>query len=283
MTLLAVKWYEYAGQEDAWRAFWHDVCLYLPICPAPSFFEGPTARLWETGAYDLTWACGGDVALNPRQFCPLVVPVFGPAATDPGTYQSLILRLKKAEDRQTQDQRSEDPRPKDFKTKDLKPQKRRIGINGPLSTSGHLALAHWWHGQGYAAPQQVIITGGHEASVQALLAQQIDMAAIDSQGWHLLQRAYPALAHRVTVEAKTRILPAPPLCIPGHQSVSQSGQAQAWRDGFAAANRALQNGELHDHGLGITGFVPAKDQAYKDLALELKKQISAGQVLCQVP
>ena len=259
MSTFAVKWYEYADQGPAWRRLWENLSGYLPVEYPIEFTHEDTANLWANGSYDLTWACGGDVALNPGQFTPLVVPVFKGAPTPPGTYYSRIL------------QRTE--------TLDRPPCDLRIGLNSAASVSGHLTLAHWWYDQEHEAPKEVRITGGHEASVKALLDNQIDMAAIDSQGWHLLLQAYPALETDVHMTARSQILPAPPLCLPG----TKAGEAANWREGFAHAGEYLKLGTLDDQGLGLIDFAPVNEQTYARLRSKLTAQLDDGRLLTAIP
>lgn len=251
MNLFAVKWYEYAGHAQQWEAFWRDLAAYLPV-DEPTFHKGPTDDLWGSQTYALTWACGGDVALYPDLFTPVAVPAMG-TPTQPGQYHSLILARAHA----------------DMAHAD----RLKVGINYASSLSGHLALADWWHGQGWARPTQVCQTGGHEASVQALLRGQVDLIALDSQGINLLYHAYPALKSCQAI-GKTKARPAPPLCRP-----KGAGDFGAWQKGFARARTALKAGTLDARALGIRDLLPVNRAPYDALASDLKAQIANNHVL----
>ena len=166
MSFLAMKWYDYGGQEARWHALWTAMVPYLPIQDA-QLYQGASADLWADREFAMTWACGGDVALNPGRFAPFAIPIMD---GEDGTYCSHILL-----------------RP------GVKIEQARVGLNQAHSQSGHLALARWWHQQGLPLPE-VRVTGGHEASVGALLSGDVDLIAVDSQGYLLLLQATPALA-----------------------------------------------------------------------------------------
>ena len=250
-----VNWYEYAGQRAAWRTFWQSLTPYLPLEQPVQFEDGAPSTLRPDSDLDLIWVCGGDLALHPERFVPLVVPVFQSAPTRPGIYCSLVVQQKASHSHP--------------------PTALRLGINGPESVSGHFALAHWWQDQGYGSPKSAQVTGGHEVSVQRLLAGEVDLIALDSQGWGLLVRAYPNLTAQAEVIAQTQILPAPPLCLP----VAKADQSEVWRAGFARAAAALRDQSLNDQNLGLIDFVPVQAADYAELGQILTAQLANGPFL----
>lgn len=255
MSTLAVRWYEYEGQRQQWRGLWTSLANYLPLDEALNFFEESPETLWRSGQYDLTWACGGDVACTPHLFSPICVPVFKDAQTPEGHYCSPIIQRRETLGHPKSD--------------------LRVGLNMRASVSGHFALARWWQEQGYAPPAQVHLTGGHELSVQALIGGDIDLAAIDSQGWPLLLRAYPELTKVMEVVGHTAILRAPPICLPA----GAEDKTQDFRDGFAQADRDLRAAKLSDQGLGLIGFRLVEKTAYEQMRPSLLDQIVNGPLL----
>ena len=256
MSLFAVQWYEYAGQAARWRQFWQQLSGFVPARAPIRFWTQDPEPLWRSGEYDLTWACGGDVALHPGRFCPIAVPIFAASPLAPGQYCSLIVRRHGA--------------------CDLPFAQLQVGLNAAASVSGHLALARWWHAAGHPDPARVLVTGGHEASVRALLDGRVDLAALDSQGFDLLGEAYEGLVTHCQIIAQTPPLPAPPLCLPAGIDPRQES---AWREGLRAASAALATGDLHDCGLGICGFHPVTEADYKGLGDDLRRQLASGRTL----
>ncbi len=253
MSLFAVQWYEYAGQATRWRQFWQQLGAFVPACAPINFWAQDLEPLWQSGDYDLTWACGGDVALNPGRFCPITVPQFTASPVAPGHYCSFILRRRAVGDRPF--------------------AHLQVGVNAEASVSGQLALARWWNAAGHPDPAGVLVTGGHEASVRALLDGRVDLVALDSQGFRLLVEAYEDLLIHCQVIAQTPPLPAPPLCLPAGIDPAQE---TAWREGLRAASAALATGDLQDCGLGICGFHSVTEADYQGLRYNLERQLASG-------
>lgn len=264
MSLFAVKWYEYAHQSDQWRALWHALAAYLPIEGQLELYAGETEILWQDGSYDLTWACGGDVALNPDRFQPLAVPVLKTDLSIPDEkYCSLIVQRKE--------------------TLAVSKSNLRIGLNYATSYSGHLAFAKWWHELGLPRPSHVQITGGHEDSVLDLIGGKIDTAAIDSKAWRFLRQAYPAMEQSFEVVAQTQVQPAPPLCLPAIKA--QNAHAlKAWQEGFEAADAALKEEKIPEaRSLGLIGFHPVGAETYAPLRESILAQLDQARVLTDLP
>lgn len=259
MSILALNWYEYAEQSLTWQRFWREVCNYLPIRGAIEFYSGNLTELVNAGNYDLAWTCGGDVAVNPNRFMPITVPIFAHSKLPNGYYKSLILRRQDV--------------------RDASLRSLSVGVNYPQSVSGHMALAKWWFHKTKKNPFNVVLTGAHEASAQALLSGTIDIAAIDYLGYEFLLRAYPKLAQTCEIIGHTDIIPAPPLCIPADTGTNLE---LSWRASFEAASKALQSKIIQNHGLGIVGFHSVQASNYRNLSRTLKEQISAAQVFIPI-
>jgi ABC-type phosphate/phosphonate transport system substrate-binding protein len=91
---------------------------------------------------------------------------------------------------------------------------RRCAVNDAASNSGmnmfRAAIATVAAGDSRFF-NEVVMTGGHVASVQAVVAGQADAAAIDCVTWAQLQRLRPAATRRLRVLAWTAASPGLPL------------------------------------------------------------------------
>ncbi len=122
--------------------------------------------------------------------------------------------------------------------------KARFAANAMMSHSGYGAAQDWAgsHGFTFGAP---LITGSHDASLQAVATGRADIAALDAQTWRMQQQDLPA-GQEVSVIAHTTTSP----CM---TFITKHGQDYA--PYFAAIAAAI--GDLsHDHAqiLGLTGI-----------------------------
>lgn len=112
---------------------------------------------------------------------------------------------------------------------------------------------------------QVIITGGHAASLQAVAEGEADIAAIDAVSFHHLQRTQPAMCDR------TRII-GPSISLPGLPFISHRPDSDEFphdqhsRSLPDALNRRLGNLDpVHADLLRITRFDPIRLRDYRSI------------------
>ena len=84
----------------------------------------------------------------------------------------------------------------------------RLAINEPLSQSGWGSI-HRYAGERGIALARPRVTGAHVLSIAALLAGEVDLAAVDAHTWRLAQRYLPETAGLVERD-RTRPTPGTP-------------------------------------------------------------------------
>jgi ABC-type phosphate/phosphonate transport system substrate-binding protein len=107
-----------------------------------------------------------------------------------------------------------------------------LAINQPDSWSGHHALRAHLHrlGRPDAAFARIVMTGSHEASIDALIDGSADVAAIDDTVWTARTARDPAAA-ALSVVDRTEAWPAPPFSL---TNVVDEDLAAAIRDSLPA-------------------------------------------------
>lgn len=209
---------------DHLRSRGHDLEVGDPIVAAEHRYEG----------IDLLWACGLLTMELMADGLDLVVslgPVFeGQSAA---LYHSVIITRA-------------DP------VGSIRPG-RRLAVNDYGSWSGYRGLLHHSAAGGRYQPARsadIVLTGSHVASVNAVARGEADMAAIDSTVWDWLSEREPHLATEVDVVGRTVDWPAPPVSIgPGVDPGLRAGLVSDLLD-FA----------------GPPTLVPASPDAYRFMA-----------------
>jgi ABC-type phosphate/phosphonate transport system substrate-binding protein len=116
----------------------------------------------------------------------------------------------------------------------------------------------------------IVVTGSHEASVEAIAAGKADLASIDCVSFALLSRGRPELVERVTVVAETPLSP----CLPFIASARLPASAIAAVRGalFAAlADPALEKARVT---LGLKGARVVAPADY-DRVIEIERNAAA--------
>lgn len=129
----------------------------------------------------------------------------------------------------------------------------RLAINGHDSQSG------WAAPQNHAATiggrfTDILVTGAHKASAQAVADGQADIAAIDARTWALIDAHLPDLAARLRIAAHTAPTPGLPLITA--RTLDPAAIAAAVRQaiaGLSSEDRAA---------LGILGLADVPAEAY---------------------
>ena len=167
--------------------------------------ETPLLAQWCSERLVLSQCCGSDLfLLEPPALQPVARPVFSGLDCEPGDYYSYIAA----------------------------PVKRyatvRAAINNIGSRSGHLALAQWLAARRHDVAE-VIVTGSHAASLEALRRGDADIAAIDAFSWRVVDtRGVETLGRR----------PRPPF----RKSRRKPGASRMDTGGAAGCHRSFRRG-----------------------------------------
>ena len=202
----------------------------LGINADPRPHRDSTYQLIQGGQFLVAQCCGLDLIRQFNHIQPLVVPVYDNGSA-PGWYCSyLVCRPEAAE------------RPLD---------QLRWTANYDTSWSGYFAGLVWLRDQGLDPKvlAQAPRSGGHRASLEALLAGETDAAFVDSVTFSLLRQPM-ALDRRLHVRAKTAQVPSCPLVVP-------SGMDPQVKDQLRALFRQPMSSQLGRAAMatGITAFV----------------------------
>ena len=138
-----------------------------------------------------------------------------------------------------------------------------LAINQPDSWSGHHALRAHLHriGLPQAGFGRIVVTGSHEASIDALIDGTADIAAIDDTVWSARISRDPRAAALCVID-RTDTWPAPPFSL---TDVTDTGLGAAIRDalpgvavpGLAAIERASdEDYAVFRDGLGVSRSLP---------------------------
>lgn len=163
----SLPWYEVPGTRVRWDRLWRrvrDALMERGVEGVPETLDRETPLLaqWCSERLVLSQCCGSDLfLLEPPALQPVARPVFSGLDCEPGDYYSYIAA----------------------------PVKRyatvRAAINNIGSRSGHLALAQWLAARRHDVAE-VIVTGSHAASLEALRRGDADIAAIDAFSWRVV-------------------------------------------------------------------------------------------------
>jgi ABC-type phosphate/phosphonate transport system substrate-binding protein len=150
---------------------------------------------------------------------------------------------------------------------------RVFGCNSLLSNSGmnlpRLSLARIAAGKPFFS--SVVMTGGHAASLDRLLADAIDVCSIDNVTWGFLQKFRPDLAMRFRVLDETVSSPTLPFVTSSTTSDAEAAIiVDALNDLFGDPETASLRLALELSGIAVPD-VPAYEQlaAYEKMAAEM--------------
>lgn len=225
-------WYDVGSARVGWDALWRALSPYLielgygPLDEA--FDRRPGRDQWHDRRLLISQCCGLDVVGQASHLEPIAAPVFGHLDCEPGDYYSLVVA------RETPD------------------QSVSVAINDRHSRSGHTALRHWLSDTERRAIEAVC-TGSHANSIAAVLAGQVDLAAIDAISWRALHT--PDLV----IIGRTPVAPAPPFI------TAPDLASDPLREALAAAIDDCGNRSP----LGLCGIVPCDRDRYETLREDL--------------
>ncbi len=137
---------------------------------------------------------------------------------------------------------------------------RRVGYNDPISLSGRLALMLHLNelGRDLSFFSETICTGSHDASLQALSDELIDVATIDSTVFRLRRAAGEPSAVHTRVVATLGPHPVQPIVV-------SAGLAVALRDHIRKALASLTGDPARLAPYSCLGFSPVSDSSYDAL------------------
>ncbi len=229
--IVNLPWYDYPGQETELDRFWLLLRRELQLIVD---MELPVALDRDTDFQDqwinpqllLSQCCGPDLyEAQNRELVAIGRPVFGKLGCSEGNYFSYIVASKKL------------------------PRSPVVGVNALTSNSGCTALLAWLDRQ-EITPAAIVLTDSHEASLQAIRDQVVDVAAIDANSWSLLDHA------EVTIIDYSEEMPAPPFVQSRFSPIPPI-------DMFAGISGTLNKMPV----VGMTGMTPVSKEIYKDLSL----------------
>jgi phosphonate transport system substrate-binding protein len=131
----------------------------------------------------------------------------------------------------------------------------------------HESLTGFWHtnrqlGDSAAFFSSVRFTGSHDLSLMACASELSDGAAISSTVYSLMCERIPNLANRIRIIDSSAPFPATPIVVRKSLPAARREALQAALVGLSSS----PDGRKLLQGLGITGFVPAQNDAYAALA-----------------
>jgi hypothetical protein len=145
--------------------------------------------LLESDQLLLTQTCGFYLATDKPKFLNIVgTPVFDLPECPPGFYFSYFVSAKTSLG-----------------------GKLRLAVNDLRSWSGcHTLLQFCEHENLKVDFSRTVVTGGHHASIEKVIGNECDIAAIDAVTWHLYLENDPQFLSDLEILGRSGILPAPP-------------------------------------------------------------------------
>jgi ABC-type phosphate/phosphonate transport system substrate-binding protein len=210
--------------------------IAIPVSFDMSMSDADRRLMVDGGSADVWWLCGLEtlVAQDGGSGLEIVAaPVF-PGQPGP-TYHSVVVASGSARVSSLDDLTGS-----------------VLAINEPRSWSGNHALRALLAERGTGAPlfREVMVTGGHEASIDAVVAGTADLAAIDHTVWADRTARDPATA-TLRVLGRTPDWPAPPFSVSG---ALDRGLARALRDALVEMRPS-----------GLDAIVAASERDYEPL------------------
>ena len=207
MTQVSLPMYDWPEVSGLWDALWAEMSVALAAFGAPE-------RLDRSGvpveAALLTQTCGWPLVREGWDVEIVGAFDFGLKGCRPGEYRSVLIEG---------------------------PGQGPVAVNEMGSQSGYAALCRYLG----TRPDEVILTGSHRASVQAVAQGRAGMAAIDAVSWRLAE------AHEVAAGACRVVGHSPP--VPGLPLVARREGAAM----FEALEPVMQSHAAT--ALGISGLV----------------------------
>jgi ABC-type phosphate/phosphonate transport system substrate-binding protein len=264
VTLVAsLGMYDHPAQRSANDALWHGIADRLrgggvPGVPDDLDRSRSVEAIWHDPRLLLAQACGYPLTAPEAPAVRLIaLPVYDVPGCDGATHRSVIV--VRAADRAAA-------------VADLRGQ--RVAINAATSNTGMNLLRAVVAplADGAAFFSQVVVTGGHRASAEAVVRDDADTAAIDCVTWAALRRHEPGLTERLRVIATTGATTALPFVT-----------AAATSDAHIAAIRAALAAVVADPALTtardalfLRDIVPADETSLAPVRSTEREAIALG-------
>ncbi len=257
--------YDHPAQQAANNALWAWIAARLAgagVADVPRALDRSRAPdvLWHDPALLLGQACGYPYARFHRErLRPLAVPRYAAPHCE-GTRHCSVIIARAA------DTRIALP---DFAG-------ALAAINEPASNTGVNLLRHTAAEQGGPGPffGGMIRTGGHIASMRAVIAGEADLAAIDAVTFAAAEASYPGLSGQLKIIALSRSVPALPFVTSAQTPEPVAALVQE------ALQAAMHAPDLADEraALLLIGAEPVQPSAY-DEVLELERAADKAGIL----
>lgn len=233
--------YPFAGWRSATDSFWTDVREQMPELPPLAPWPGDPHREWHDPDLVLAQVCAWPLVTS---LADILRPV--------GTFRY-----------RTPDWSGDHYRSVVIARRELGPDPTLVAaVNGLGSLSGWISLA-WWCGELVGArrwPGQVLLTGSHLASLEAVRTGAADVASMDAITFAHVQRDRAELMGDVRQIGAGPLVPCLPLVCPiGHDEDS----AERLRVALATAAERPKSATAT---LMIAGFSPLGDADYAPVA-----------------
>ncbi|MEM6578795.1 MAG: PhnD/SsuA/transferrin family substrate-binding protein, partial [Pseudomonadota bacterium] len=235
-ALASLPMYDRPELRAANTRLWEAIRRHLPHAPASLSFPDDLWLHWRSPDLWVSQTCGLPYRAHLHGRLTLLgTPDYGLDGCPPGFYRSAIVI------------RRDDPR-RSF----IEFQQARLAYNEPLSQSGWAAPFFHARKHGFAF-SDLLQTGSHSASAQAVIRGAADLAALDAQSWRLMQR-YDAWSVALRVVDYTAPTPALPFVTAQNDVVSEIKEA------VQTAIAALSPEDRHM--LDLKGLIDIPHDAY---------------------
>lgn len=243
--------YDFPELRSDWNALYRAAACRVDGAPPALRWDVDPHESWLLPHLAIGMACGWPLVKTLRDQVR-VIGTFSYAGTDgpPHIYRSAIvardLTLAQIADA---------------------PAHHRAALNSDDSLSGSISLLAAFD-LGFQWPGEVVYTGSHVASIEAVRSGAADVAAIDAMTWAYRSRAAPETLDGLTIIGHGPLVPCLPLIVPATTSASA---IIAWREGLAAA---IADPELDGplRTLMINDFVPLDAADYETALAELVRR-----------
>ena len=228
----ALPWYDFASTRAVLDCVWQEARTLLAAqgfsrTPPALDREATSTALWAHPELTLSQCCGLDLFHPPtRNVVPFAAPVMSLDVT-PGMYFSHIVASAAS----------------DMRSPPI------IAINDHRSHSGNTAVRAWLDGNGHQ-DYQVVVSGSHAGSIEAVQSGRADLAAIDALSWRYLD------SKGLEIIGASTPVPAPPFITGTECAIPTEVLITALDIAF----------RTHGHPLGITGVLPISKSEYAVIA-----------------
>lgn len=182
--LASLPMYDWPECRDETLAFWQGLRAAVPGLPEALTVPADVHIHWQDPALVFSQTCWGPLSLGLiAALEPLAQPDYSAFEGGRGPFYRSALVMRQAAAGGLADLLGG----------------RRLAVNGTESLSGYLCLREELGAAPEAVASEMIVTGSHRASVQAVAGGRADIAAIDCRSWHLARRFEPCAAALVVV------------------------------------------------------------------------------------